>query len=677
MNEHVFALSIDKVQTYLKEAIQAHVQEKQTEEHTLRRIMNSSREISEEFSSVIREKFEVAEEKELLSCSGVYIFYCDLPEEDIRSKLNNLFLDYYHSSQGQKLLRYVVFPKTNDNKIKAIQEAKKRLKQAVYFNEILERNRKDLFSFNLVKEPKELDKPSEKYPMFAEHINKLFTGDEKEKEDHFRIAVIKADLDGMGDLFNGISDYKKYRKISEILNKRVSLEGLHQTAEICAEGRTGWIFPFYVAGDDIFFAVAVENMLKGIEVCRKMLKGINDELEKQGLLRLKSLSIGVDITFNRQPVRYYLEMVEKQLKNAKKANFPRECLSGFSEACISKCLDKLMEFLDTKISIGGLAFLDIDYDRVKAYKKKLPGRTNEEKQAINRVMDSVPVWRFFLTDVERLLYIRNDPECKNLLGKRSFFFTLLEMITNKDVQENPIKYINNLLYHLLPQHLESSKKKLWQAELLLNAGIVGQLYIKGNKRCEIVLNQNTKHRLEAYLRLMLLFSDLRFKLSSSFKASGNLLSSESIANAQKLLLTKIPPYIYQQALNNRLGRVFVRSIPNHANGTIQYCRRLKIEKSMFFKLRNTKKINVDMAAAILSLNNSQGNENKDKGQSNYRIAFDSNKFAQAKEAWNSDFVDSLMLFYQYKDSIQRFKKVNEANKTLQKQKGAHNHGKRH
>jgi len=674
MNKYIVALSVDKVQTYLTEAIHAHVQEKQTEEATLKSIMNSSREISGDFFHTIKEAFSGSEIKVLLSCSGVYIFTCALPEEDIENKLNELFLRYYRSSQGQKLLRYVFFAAEGYDEIKAIQEAKKRLKQSRYFNKIIEKNREVLFSFCRQEKPAAPSVESKKdYPMFAEDINALFCAEEAKNDNHFRIAVIKADQDGMGDMFKKISSYEDYRKISGILNENVSLDSLHRTAEACRpDGRVGWLFPFYTAGDDIFFAVSVANMIKGIDVCRKMLQNINNELADVHPSHKLSMSIGVEITFNRQPIRYYLDMVEEQLKHAKQTS----------------CPEKLCKFLDTKISIGGLVFLDIDYDRFKAYKKTLIGNRNPEKIKLNREIDSVPVWRFFLNNVNVLLYIKGNEECKRLLGTPGFFYSLLEKLDEEAVYNNEIKYMNHLLYRLLPKHLDSPNSQLWKSELLLNAGILQQLYIKGENGREIRLCDDTKHRMEAYLRLMLLFSDPRFKISKGLSVDGNLLSAESIKNAKKILLTKIPPYLYQNALNSKLRGFFVESdkfiiSANKGNKRTEkkdipmpYYRTVHIEKSMFFKLRNTEKIPIHKAAAMLSLRNSSKEDRIEHANSAnnlnegpvYRMPFKKEEFcqkAQASGEWTSDFVDSLMLFYQYNDMVIKYKKMSKKKSGLQ------------
>lgn len=94
--------------------------------------------------------------------------------------------------------------------------------------------------------------------------------------------------------------------------------------------------------------------MNGIQICRNILKNINDRLEKVIPEKRLTMSIGAEITFNREPVRYYMDMVERQLKNAKKA------WSG-----------SLKKFMRMKISIYGMTYLDIDYPGLKIYKKQL------------------------------------------------------------------------------------------------------------------------------------------------------------------------------------------------------------------------------------------------------------------------------------------------------------------
>lgn len=205
--------------------------------------------------------------------------------------------------------------------------------------------------------------------------------------------------------------------------------------------------------------------MNGIQICRNILKNINDRLEKVIPEKRLTMSIGAEITFNREPVRYYMDMVERQLKNAKKA------WSG-----------SLKKFMRMKISIYGMTYLDIDYPGLKIYKKQLACthkgyRFNcpncKKRRAIKSDLQSIPIWNFFLTDVNRLNYLRAEENgYHKLLGTSGFYYTLLERLTDETVQENDIEYMNSVLYHLLPQFSDASDKDLQKWELLL----MGELF---------------------------------------------------------------------------------------------------------------------------------------------------------------------------------------------------------
>lgn len=124
-NKYVIALAIDKVQTYLMEAIHEQVQEKEREEATLKKIMEASLDISENFKSEIKDCFFKNEEiRELLYCSGVYVFTCEIAKERIEEKLKEIFQHYYVLSGGKKIVRYTHFLAEGQNEIEMIQKAK-------------------------------------------------------------------------------------------------------------------------------------------------------------------------------------------------------------------------------------------------------------------------------------------------------------------------------------------------------------------------------------------------------------------------------------------------------------------------------------------------------------------------------------------------------------------------
>lgn len=620
MKEQVVALAVEKVQTFLTEVIRSHVQEKQTEDATLKGIVNSSNQISKDFFESIEKQFSDVEKKILLQCSGVYIFKCNLPEKELENRLNELFREYYIASQGQKLLHWHYFSSEDFDDLELIKKAKAALKQTKNWRYIIEKNQELLFQCNQVLETKEKVYEKKFSDVFSEDINAL--GIEKNTEGkRFRIAVIKADLDGMGEMFKNIKDYNTYKKVSKILNGHVSLEGLSEAASNNNK-KKGWLFPFYIAGDDIFFAVAVEDLISGINVCKKLMQTINEKLQTSGISILLSLSIGVTITFNKEPIRYYMQMAEKQLKTAKK--FPKK----FKGSSVMK------------ISIGDLVFISADKEKEELSQKQL-----------------FPSWEEFLADLRLLNEIRDDKgRCSEVLGKTNYFYTLLEDISNEAVRENNVIYINHILYHLLPDYLESSDKKLREMEMRLNYNLINQLYDE-NKELNI---KERKQHFEKYLRLMILFSDVRFSI---FKKKRKKEWKQNEEQLYKLLFKKPRTYLYKECLkgqDSRLTEIFVKEASLEKSRKKGY-RYLLLETSMFYRLRNVESIPVEKAANMIELRNSftekeiqQANNIRiEKKKLPRRLHFKKEKFIKiAKRGnWTPEFVDSLMLFYRYNELV--------------------------
>lgn len=684
MSEQIVALAVDKIQTFLTEVIHSHVQEKQAEEATLRKILSSSYQISRGFFEEIQNAFPEDVKEVLLQCSGVYIFRCALSESQLEERLNALFVKFYLKSQGQKLIRWVYFPSCGLNNIAAIKKAKNNLKQAKNWNRILEKNQNLLFSFNQIQEDKDKGWKNyfneDSYPAFARDINALY---QKEKEENrFRIVVIKADLDGMGALFKGIHNFEDYQNISRILNDEISLDGLHRAARKSADERKqGWLFPFYIAGDDIFFAVAIEDMICGINVCRQLLETVKDKIEKSGNTTKLSLSVGVEISFNRQPIRFYIDMVEKQLKNAKSETAP----------------DALKPFSRMKISISNLTFFDIDYQQTKKRKEllKCEKKKNKyccncenykERSEINMALQNVPVWDFFTNDLKLLSYIRSkESGCSDMLGKANFFYTLLENITSEEVRRDNIKYMNHILYHLMPEHFEDYNQKVKEAEILLNSALLRQLYKKNENGVEINLEKNAKKRFETYLRLILLFSDSRFQISQkkAEEVSGKRYK-ERKEDICRYLFKQPRKYLYEMCLkekNPELTKIFLEEVSKKIkiNGKTVFkagYKRLDLEKSMFFRLRDVEHISTEKAADMIEQRNPSTKERYEKLQELNKkreeedklpnhLFFDRDRFcnlAAKAGQWNPDFIDSLMLFYQYNELVMKLKKSDSKTK---------------
>ncbi len=686
MTEWIVALSVDKIQTFLTEVIHSHVQEKQTEEATLRDIMDSSVQISKDFFEDVEKAFFVEEDGILLKCSGVYIFRSALQKKELECKLDMLFESCYRMSNGQKLIRWVYFSSEgSDRKIDMIQKAKKELKRTENWNRILERHRDMLFSFQPVKKTGR-EKKDWDFPQFAGDINALGPqeGDEGGRKNRFRIAVIKADLDGMGTIFQNIRDYEEYRRISEILNEEISIEGLHRAAMACApeqtapeqiapENKKGWLFPFYIAGDDIFFAVAVEDLLSGVQVCSRIMEKVNCRIRKDGNGLKLGVSIGVDITFNRQPVRYYMEMVEEQLKRAKAKTIPK-ALKPFAG--------------DMKICVGGLPFVSVEYDRMKAAKAELGAACGKrgcrcsscrEKAAIKEEEENELIWEFFKNDVKFLNYIRSRKgRCSELLGRPNFFYTLLEDIAAEergdDKEKSDIRYMNHILYHLLPRYLGDADREVRESELALNMMLIRRLFRREGGVTKICIKNETKQQFERYLRLLLLFSDVRFRIYGEGTAADNRKDE-----VKQYLFSGPENYLYEKCGNwdeNGAGKELREVLIDHLyrkdlrRGGYK---RLVLDKSTFFRMRS---VGYDRAADIIEARNPSTDEEKQnvkdlndrrekEGKLPNRLFFDRERFLKLAEQsglWSEDYVDALMLLYEYNEKKMEYLKEDASKK---------------
>ena len=100
----------------------------------------------------------------------------------------------------------------------------------------------------------------------------------------------------------GISDYEEYSHLSKLLSDKISLNTFKEMVEK--------IVPFYVAGDDIFYAIRIDALFKSIKVLHNMMEEINQEIKEikkkhNGNNKIElSIAVGVAFVNNHQPIRY-------------------------------------------------------------------------------------------------------------------------------------------------------------------------------------------------------------------------------------------------------------------------------------------------------------------------------------------------------------------------------------
>lgn len=327
----IVGISVEKIQKYIYQTLDDNRSEIQKDKHTLKEVIKASNTVSSTISKDIEKLFDI--NKKLLWISGKYIFEVEDIEDKIKEKLKNLFKDIYLKYSGTLLINYVYFEKINLNNKEIIDKVNVDLKSNDTKRRIIVENNEILFSFqeesNILNCDTNCDKNSNKNSIdyTSVYINNMdeLISDDKEGTNG-KIAIVKADINNMGKIFSDITDYDMYMKLSLILENKITVNYL---GKLISKNKnlTNKIFPLYIAGDDIFFAVKIDSVLDSILILRNLIDDINDEInkkinslsnDKSSKLNKLVISVGVEFTNNHQPIRYYREIVERELHNAKK-----------------------------------------------------------------------------------------------------------------------------------------------------------------------------------------------------------------------------------------------------------------------------------------------------------------------------------------------------------------------
>lgn len=670
MSNTVVAVTFDKVQKFIFNTIQSHKQEAQNNNETLSSVIGASRMLADTFFEKLgvsgsRGLFSSHVREVLLLCSGSCIFITELNSDDATDLLDKLFADYYKEQEGQLLLKYVCFEMTvqsKEAKLQAIREGKSRLKKTGCLNGIIARNSNMLF--NLQASDPHMKKQRfemEKYPVFASNINELreeYRIPEghtyRTSDTYFRVVIIKADLDGMGELFKSIDDYDAYKEVSDILYKSISLDSLADQAAKIQVNKNGFkIYPLYAAGDDILFAVPAFYLREGISVCKEILRNINEDIEKSpyckqaGITQGCTLSIGVDISFNHEPIRYYYERVQSQLDIAKKAETTRKAPSGSNKY--------------NKICINEYVFFEFD---------------KEEKE---KIYDSY--WYHFLFDLKILKQAVNAG-----FKAHHYLYGLLNKITSPGLSDNMIAYSNTVLYHLIPKYLDSNNKTLRECELLLIKKLLEQVTEKKSANSTLCFDKKHQDKLRKYIQLLLVFSDERFLNRSDIERVTCNFDAKERLSIKRTVFNRVLRYLYENNLylllkkqgkngNNVdiMRRQFVRHVSYQANRKSVGSKPVRIYQTLHFSgslFHRMKKMGLDIAMCgeFLEIVNDRTREAYDvlaeERKKAYKappdLYFDKKLFIQIAEKtglWKQDYVDSLLILYYFNECLIVFKQL--------------------
>lgn len=557
--DSVVALAVEKVQRYIFQIIDNN----QADEKTLKNIISASNDVAKDILKEIAFKFGLEENTQsgegdkILWISGKVVFFTTLPKEDIQNKLKELYQKVYTDYQGQIFLNYVVFSGDKTDKMAILREADTLLKSSTTKAQVIKDNAELLFRFEELKaKGKNQDPVSTKgeEEIFLTNMDDLVVQDENHETDSSdgKIAIVKADINNLGKIMKGIGDYKKYSQLSNLLAEKISLHNLKATINSEFESLKGKILPFYVAGDDIFYAVRIDALFGSIRMLRKMIEMINQEIvtlkqknkstqeaegnktEEENTIAL-SLAVGVVFVNNHQPIRYYRQMVEEELSQAKKKMKTEKSLHTVVGISMAKNFFYIYE--------GSLGYGESD--EFNHFCKEIQ---DLQKMRDEKVFTRTALHKFLLN-----LEIEKDKEKQMLYA---LYFLMPNFITSdiRDTDENKELYFK---HYWLAYLVEEKKKE------------------KGGKE-KYFVPEKIETILIPKLKLVLLFLKEQYAISSKAQVyqciippknpSKNL--SDRVKNIRSVVFHKPINYILNEAGKDGIETLFMKKKFHEKNNFI-------------------------------------------------------------------------------------------------------------
>lgn len=458
---HVVGIQVEKIQSYIFQRLDDLRSGMQNDAKALTTIVDASENVSANIMSEIVSGYAI--DKKILKASGKIIFVTSLSEKDCSDIFKKLFEWAYIKYDGNVFLNYVFKEYDNLNEMEIISEITKEFKGNKAKNTVIRENRELLFSFTELNESDIGRNLKEVNSVFAKNLDDLVTENAPNKVEstNGKIAVVKADIDGLGETFANIKEYENYNKLSKILDGIINNDSFAERVKT-GNDLQGKIFPFYVAGDDIFYAVTIDGMLDSVEIIKNMISEINDEIERLDKVKKMSISIGVSFVNNHMPLRYYRDMVEKELLKIKK------CM-------IHKNKNEFKSILGLSIS-GNCFFVYAKSDQ-------------ERIDAFSKLKDEVNV----------LNWIRNKK-----VDVGSYLNKMLLALENSN---SDTEKFNMALYWLLPFIQNSTESKL---ESMMKYYFLSHL-LTGKKPCEPLFDEKKVSKcLIPKLKLLLILTDKRY-----------------------------------------------------------------------------------------------------------------------------------------------------------------------
>ncbi|MBC2576273.1 Cas10/Cmr2 second palm domain-containing protein [Peptostreptococcus canis] len=615
--KNVVAISVEKIQKY----IYKYIDQNQKDDKTLKNIISASNNISKNILKKIQEEFNVREESKFLWISGKVIFSCDLPEERIREKLSTLYRETFMNYHGNIFLNYSVFPENDLTNMAIIKKSNIEFKSNSNKTKIIEENKELLFNFQEFKTNTEVleEDYTDNFQVFLKSMDDLIDIEDKDSTDG-KIAIVKADINELGNTMQELDSYDKFKEISKILENYISVEYFAKCVSEYNKDIERKMLPFYIAGDDIFYAVNIDYLFDSIRILKKVIVQINSEIQKVFNKKennttdneKKGVSIAVGVTFvnNHQPIRYYRQIVEKELSNAK----------------------DMMRLDEEKLSLVGLS---ISGCKLNCYKDE---RAKKKSDGFNR----------FCAEIKEL---------NSMIRENVFTSTSLHnLLVNLENEKNPRKQLLYILYFCIPNLSEEAE---FDENAYFKNYILSQVVEDSRGKKEKFFDVNkVENILIPKLKVIILFlKENNNKITIKGKDDGNKKKREkkyitSDKKAHSILLNKPINFLLREIKSNGIEKLFIKKIKNSQNKTLY--KTANFEPSIFFRAK--KLIDDGKKDQVVALfrnytKNVIGISNENDEINPHRIVFDEKDMENFErkflELEDTNWLDRLIILFEY------------------------------
>lgn len=646
---NIVVIAIEKVQKYIFQKID----QSQTDEKTLKNIILASSYVATDILEEIENKFELekdipmGEGNKILWISGKVVFCSNLSKKELQNRLKELYQKIYTDYEGNIFLNYAVFPMNKMDKMAILKKADQLLKTNKTKAQVIKDNSELLFRFKELETKirnKEFENIESKDDIFLTNMDDLVILDEKcetESSDG-KIAIVKADINNLGKIMKEISNYEEYLQLSKLLADKISLNNFKEKVAN-NEILKNKIVPFYIAGDDIFYAIRIDALFDSIRILHEMVEEINQIMkEKQNEENIVELSVAVGVVFvnNHQPIRYYRQLVEEELSEAKKNMKTEKAFNSVVGICIASNF-----FYIYKENLG---FGEND-GFYRFYK---------EIRDLQKMMNEGVFTRTALHNF--LIYLETEKdENKQMLHALYFLKPNLQTGEISNIKENAELYFK---YYWLSHLLEKKREKQSQSER----------YFKPEKIRKILIPK---------LKLALLFLKEQYSVSVEDWNYQYIISSKEISKKDQerrmrsIMFHKPINYILKIAGKESIEKMFFKKVSskNQQGKSIVLYKSAGFDSSIFFRAKRLMEMKKSkQVITIFSKYNSS--KNSEIQETNvHRLSFNEAKFIEKfNKISGTEWLDHLILLHQYNQQRIIFKTVEKIKKSKTKENNQKN-----